>query len=148
MANKLTKKTIKKKILQGKTPKKAILQETSSDESIDLQLSTIKSTYYIDDDGFNDSNADTFDVPEGRFIIVMVYGCGKQSSRNYAAKGGHEVEFYKSKISSNRFIRTYEEFAFIAYTDVVRALSVSTEEKRPRFNDMIYYKCKLDEYQL
>ena len=57
---------MEKMILQGKTSKKAILQETSSDESIDLQILTIESTYKIDDDGFNDSNADTFDVPEGR----------------------------------------------------------------------------------
>ena len=56
----------------------------------------------------------------------MVYG--KQSSRTYTAKvvkkveDGYEVEFYKRKIPYNRFIRTNEEFAFIAYTDVVRAL--------------------------
>ena len=55
----------------------------------------------------------------------MVYGCGKQSSRNYTAKvvkkveGDYEVEFYKRKIPSNRFIRTNEELAFIGYTDVV-----------------------------
>ena len=157
MAKKLAKKTIKKKILQGKTPKKVILQEKLSDESIHLQISTIESTYNIDDDGFNDRNADTFDVPEGRFIIVMVCGYGKQSSRNYTAKvvkkveGGYEVEFYKRKIPSNSFIRTIEELAFIAddddITDVVRALAVPTEDKRSRFKDMIYFKCNLDEYQ-
>ena len=54
-------------------------------------------------------------LPEGRFIIVMVYGCRKQSRRNYTAKvvkkveGGYEVEFDKRKIPSNRFIRTNEE---------------------------------------
>ena len=91
-----------------------------SDDSIDLQISTIESTYNIDDDGFNDSNSDTFDVPEGRFIIEMVYGCGKQSSLNYTAKvvkkveGRYEMEFYKRKIPSNRFIGTNEDFAFIA----------------------------------
>ena len=74
-------------------------------------------------------------MPEGRFIIVIIYGCAKQSSRNYTAKiitkveGGYEVEFYKRKIPSNRFIKTNEEFAFIAYTDVVRALPVPKEER-------------------
>ena len=83
----------------------------------------------------------------------MVYGCGKQSSLNYIAKvvkkveGGYEVEFYKRKIPSNRFIRTNAEFAFIVYTDVVRGLP-PTEDKRSRFKDMIYFKCNLDEYQL
>ena len=106
MAKKLTKKAIKKKILQGKTSKKAILQETSPDESIDLQILTIESTYNIDDDGFNDCNADTFDVPIGKFIILIVYGCGKQSSRNYTTKvvkkveGDYEVVFYKRKTPS------------------------------------------------
>ena len=72
-------------ILQGKTSKKEILQEALSDKSIGLPFSTIESSYNIEDDGFNDSNADT-DVLEGRFIIAMVYGCGKQSSCNYSAK--------------------------------------------------------------
>ena len=99
----------------GKASRKAILQETSSDESIDLQISIIESTYNIDDDGFNECNADTFDVAKGRFIIVVVYECGKQSSRNYIAKvvkkveGGYEVEIYKRKIPSYRFVKTNEE---------------------------------------
>ena len=93
-------------------------------------------------------------MPEGRFIIVIIYGCAKQSSRNYTAKiikkveSGYEVEFYKRKIPSNRFIRTNEELAFIAYTDAVRALPAPKEDKRSRFKDMIYFKCNLDEYLL
>ena len=60
----------------------------------------------------------------------MVYGCGKQSSCNYTEKvvkvveGGYAVEFYKRKIPSNRFIRSNEEFVFIAYIDIVGALPV------------------------
>ena len=84
-----------KKILQGKPLKKAILRETLSDESIDLQISIVESTYNIDGDGFNDSNTDTFDVPKGRFITVMVYGRGKVVKK---VEGGYEVEFYKRKI--------------------------------------------------
>ena len=63
-------------------------------------------------------------------------------------EGGYEVEFYKRKIPSNRFVRANEEFAFIAYTDVVRAMPVPTESKRSRLKDMIYFRCNVDEYQL
>ena len=108
---------------------------------------------HIEYDGFNDSIADTFDVSEGRFTIVMVYECGKQSGRDYTAKAvkkaeaGYEVELYKRKIPSYRLVSN-EELAFISYTDVVRALPVPTEDKRSCFKYMIYFKCSLDEYQL
>lgn len=93
-------------------------------------------------------------MPEGRFIIDKVYGFGKKSGRNYAANivkitaGGYNVEFYKRKMTSNRFIRTNEEEAFVTNEDVVLVLPVPSEDKRPRFQGMIYFHCNLDEYQL
>lgn len=154
---KTSKKTVKKKILQEKKfKKKTIPQVTSSDESTDQHISSNDSTYDIDDEELDDSNADTSNVPEGRFIIVKVYGFGKQSGRNYAAKiinktaGGYNVEFqfYTRKMPSNRFIRKNEEEAFVTYEDVVLVLPVPSEDKRPRFQGMIYFHCNLDEYQL
>ena len=56
--------------------------------------------------------------------------------------------FTKGKPLQNRFIGINEEFAFIAYTDEMRAMPVPTEGKWSCFKDMIYFKCNLDGYQL
>lgn len=69
---KSSKKMIKKKVLQEKVIK-TVPQETSSDESIDQQISSSESEYNIDDDELEDCSADTLrNVPEGRFIIVSI----------------------------------------------------------------------------
>ena len=56
-----------------------------------------------------------------------------------------------TKGKSDRFIRTNEEFAFIAddddITDVVRLLPVPKENKKSRFKVMVYFKCNLDKYE-
>lgn len=49
---------------------------------------------------------------------------------------------------SNRFVQTNEEEAFVTYEDIVLVLPVPSEDKRPRFQDMMYFNCNLDEFQL
>lgn len=49
---------------------------------------------------------------------------------------------------SNRFVQTNEEEAFVTYEDIVLVLPVPSEDKRPRFQGMMYFNCNLDEFQL
>lgn len=138
-------KIVNKKLKEAK--KKIIQDDSSEDENIQVEYEDNSS------DGSLDLEEQKLDkvVSKGD-VIVNVYG--KACVRKYVAVVNnlygeeYEVNFMKRNIPSNRFSFTSERSATVSFQDIVAVLPKPMDDKRPRFQGMVYFNIDLSEYSL